>query len=369
MLAMSPRSEVSRALLPVAIGCVFSSCSTPEPAPYSGEVCQPYYQAELSVDPNLDALNVPKTVAGKINSAQVGDTVIRRYLNARFPAGEALIEDGLVAPIPMRLALNVDWSIENNISDLLTPDQIEALTKAGSCRKKASINLDNEVLTAGEAFENKLQAANVWSNKLKATTTSSNTLVRADKIYDPFVYKIKNYKGAAMWLFRSSIPMLPREELYRFGNSKPYNYEAEGIWELENGQYMLAVKKYKINRERDDEITDVEYLLLPTPSIKGIGLFAEDHSTPWINNDYFFDQRLIYNGLSGSTVKFLYREFSGSSNRSQYEQDVTYDLNIGEVIGFKSARFRILSATNTGIEYEVLAPFSKDGIYSEQKTY
>ena len=132
---------------------------------------------------------------------------------------------------------------------------------------------------------------------------------------------------------------------------------------------MLAVKKYKINRERDDEITDVEYLLLQTPSIKGIRLFAEDYSTPWINNDYFFDQRLIYNGLSGSTVKFLYREFSGSSNRSQYEQDVTYDLNIGEVIGFKSARFRILSATNTGIEYEVLAPFSKDGIYSEQKTY
>ena len=163
--------------------------------------------------------------------------------------------------------------------------------------------------------------------------------------------------------------MLPREELNRFGNSKPYNYEANGIWELENGQYMLAVKKYKINRERDDEITDVEYLLLPTPSIKGIRLFAEDYSTPWINNDYFFDQRLIYNGLSGSTVKFLYREFSGSNNRSQYEQDVTYDLNIGEVIGFKSARFRILSATNTGIEYEVLAPFSKDGIYSEQKTY
>ena len=62
---------------------------------------------------------------------------------------------------------------------------------------------------------------------------------------------------------------------------------------------MLAVKKYKINRERDDEITDVEYLLLPTPSIKGTRLFAEDYSTPWINNDYFLTKDLFITDYPG----------------------------------------------------------------------
>ena len=222
------------------------------------------------------------------------------------------------------------------------------------------------MLTAGEAFENKLQAANVWSNKLKATTTSSNTLVRADKIYDPFVYKITPRRRGNV-AFRSSIPCCLEKNCIVLAIASLTTMKRKEFGNWKTGNTCLQLKNTK-NPERDDEITDVEYLLLPTPSIKGIGQCGGSFNSV-INNRLLFDQRLIYNGLSGSTVKFLYREFSGSSNRSQYEQDVTYDLNIGEVIGFKSARFRILSATNTGIEYEVLAPFSKDGIYSEQKTY
>ena len=59
-------------------------------------------------------------------------------------------------------------------------------------------------------------------------------------------------------------------------------------------------------------------------------------------------------------MKFLYREFSGNTNRAPFAQEVTYDLNEGEVIGFKAARFRIMKATNTEIQYQVLEPFAPD---------
>lgn len=71
----------------------------------------------------------------------------------------------------------------------------------------------------------------------------------------------------------------------------------------------------------------------------------------------FFDRNLIYNGRSGDEVKFLYRELSGSTNRQAFQQEVTYDLKIGEIIGFKGARFKIIEADNIGIKYEVIETF------------
>tara|TARA_Y100001970_G_C14190539_1_gene835093 strand:+ start:221 stop:1267 length:1047 start_codon:yes stop_codon:yes gene_type:complete len=75
-------------------------------------------------------------------------------------------------------------------------------------------------------------------------------------------------------------------------------------------------------------------------------------------NDVLTQQELIYNGRSGDTVKFLYREFTSEGMaRAAFQQVVTYDLKIGEVIGFKGARFRILEADNINLSYEVLNHF------------
>ena len=164
-----------------------------------------------------------------------------------------------------------------------------------------------------------------------------------------------------MWLFTTPVDMK------RADHKRLPSFEALGIWEQQNNYHMLLVRKFLVDDE--GEILSKEFLLMPTPSIKGIKVLDSEHSVLWAKHDSFFDQRLIYNGLSGSTLKFLYREFWGYDNRESLQQEVTYDLKIGQVIGFKSARFRILSATNTEIEYEVLEPFSRDGVYSTQKTY
>lgn len=70
-----------------------------------------------------------------------------------------------------------------------------------------------------------------------------------------------------------------------------------------------------------------------------------------------FRQELIYNGRSGETVKFLYREFSGDYARPPFSQDVQYDLKDGNTIGFKGARIEIIEASNTRLSYRVLSSF------------
>jgi len=70
-----------------------------------------------------------------------------------------------------------------------------------------------------------------------------------------------------------------------------------------------------------------------------------------------FRQELIYNGRSGETVKFLYREFSGDYARPPFSQDVQYDLKDGMMIGFKGVRIEIVEASNTRLSYRVLSSF------------
>lgn len=70
-----------------------------------------------------------------------------------------------------------------------------------------------------------------------------------------------------------------------------------------------------------------------------------------------FRQELIYNGRSGDTVKFLYREFSGDYARPPFSQDIQYDLRDGNMIGFKGVRIEVVEATNTKLSYRLNSSF------------
>jgi hypothetical protein len=71
----------------------------------------------------------------------------------------------------------------------------------------------------------------------------------------------------------------------------------------------------------------------------------------------YFRQELIYNGRTGDSVKFLYRELAGGLQRMPFQQEVQYDINSDSVIGFKGARVEVHEATNTSIMYTVKQSF------------
>tara|TARA_X000001036_G_scaffold6549_1_gene5972 strand:- start:450 stop:1127 length:678 start_codon:yes stop_codon:yes gene_type:complete len=70
-----------------------------------------------------------------------------------------------------------------------------------------------------------------------------------------------------------------------------------------------------------------------------------------------FEQQLIYNGRVDNNLRFVYREFSDDMARSAFSQEVQYDLEESNVIGFKSVRIEVIEATNSRIQYKVLQPF------------
>lgn len=72
----------------------------------------------------------------------------------------------------------------------------------------------------------------------------------------------------------------------------------------------------------------------------------------------FLKRELLYNGVTGSVVHLSYREFFNDFARAAFSQDLVYDLEKSDVIGFKGMRIRVHSADNTAIEYEILSYFN-----------
>jgi len=71
-----------------------------------------------------------------------------------------------------------------------------------------------------------------------------------------------------------------------------------------------------------------------------------------------FKIELIYGGLTQKTISLSYREFKDGTARSAFTQELKYDLNDSDVIGFRGARFQVLKATNTNIRYKMLKPIN-----------
>ena len=72
-------------------------------------------------------------------------------------------------------------------------------------------------------------------------------------------------------------------------------------------------------------------------------------------------KELLYDGKSGTTIRFSYREFAatdgGAIARPAFTQDLTYDLAEDKIIGFQSVRIEVEEATNSHIIYKVLSSF------------
>ena len=69
-----------------------------------------------------------------------------------------------------------------------------------------------------------------------------------------------------------------------------------------------------------------------------------------------FKSELIYGGLSQKTISISYREFSDGTARPAFSQELKYDLNDSDMIGFRGARFQVIKATNTSIRYKMIKP-------------
>ena len=83
----------------------------------------------------------------------------------------------------------------------------------------------------------------------------------------------------------------------------------------------------------------------------------EEITTVTPNKEYL-RQEFIYNGKTSNSIKFIYREFFDNIARPSFTQELVYDINEDNIIGFRGLRIELLSSTNVNIKYKVLSYFN-----------
>lgn len=137
-----------------------------------------------------------------------------------------------------------------------------------------------------------------------------------------------------------------------FEAAEPLQFRATGHIQVRGGVFVPDAE------EAPPEIywhaTDTGLPLVdPNPDLR----FERTTHEDWRGDS--FRRQLVYNGRSGETIKLLYREFGEERIRPAFTQEVTYDLERGETVGFKGSRFQVLDASNTTIRYSVLNHLSE----------
>jgi hypothetical protein len=71
-----------------------------------------------------------------------------------------------------------------------------------------------------------------------------------------------------------------------------------------------------------------------------------------------FKYELLYEGISGKTIRLSYREFRGDLARPAESQDLLYDIDALPVtLTFKTVQLEVLGADNHALTYRVLSGF------------
>jgi hypothetical protein len=97
---------------------------------------------------------------------------------------------------------------------------------------------------------------------------------------------------------------------------------------------------------------------LYTKKVEGFKTKSEVYSVS--NCKDCFKQEFIFNGKIDSNLKFIYREYINDMARPAFNQELQYDSNESNVIGFKGLRIEVVKATNTNIAYKILSSFNKE---------
>lgn len=114
----------------------------------------------------------------------------------------------------------------------------------------------------------------------------------------------------------------------------------------------------------------VDYKVLPDGTVHGLWVYLGDNdlvefplkglkysvAVVPLDDARSFSRELVYTGRSGNSISVLYREFKNDMARPAFSQTLQYDLGSTDVIGYRGARFKVLAADNTKIDFEVLAP-------------
>ena len=67
-----------------------------------------------------------------------------------------------------------------------------------------------------------------------------------------------------------------------------------------------------------------------------------------------FKSQIIYSGITGNTLRAVYREYAEDYARPAFSQELQYNLDESKIISYKSIQIEIIEATNSYVKYKVI---------------
>jgi len=174
----------------------------------------------------------------------------------------------------------------------------------------------------------------------------------------------KNYQLKIQDDVRCKAPGAPGEWFFYKGNRVVFEKQSKY-----GAQYKMFGAKFKMFGALVD--ADVAKILISAddprnPKIMldqtfSTEIFVCENLTVGVEevNTVGFDElkrELIYTGVSKNVISITYREFKRDMARPAFTQDLKFDLGEGDLIGFKGSRFKVISANNIEIKYQVVKP-------------
>lgn len=213
-----------------------------------------------------------------------------------------------------------------------------------SCAPK--INYFSGVFSAPELHENTIRELGdavyysedvVYRDAVKITQLPSATIFKGDypfQVGDIIPYSGNNNKQN-IYSFKHDY-VANNGQLYHSANSIRYGVFGVAI----DKQTKKAYPSYGASNSPSTELID--------------GLLVETSKYVDPNCKKCLKKEFIYNGKANNTLKFVYREYIQDMARPAFTQELQYDLNESNIIGFKGLRIEVMKSTNTTIEYKVL---------------
>ncbi|MHC1730829.1 MAG: hypothetical protein AB9888_02160 [Bacteroidales bacterium] len=201
-----------------------------------------------------------------------------------------------------------------------------------------------------------------YSQKRENVTTELN-IVLSSEIGDAIVSKGEVISTAAVKITDSfELQSGFIKFLHSKGTVYPYMFSKKGYdfyfleTSLKDGRYWgIAINTNNSNEVFPALISSVKIAKV----VKKEPLINKTEIIELITScDDCYKQELLYTGKTGNIIKFTYREYIGNLARPSFFQDLEYDIQESDTIGFKGLRIKVLNTTNTGIGYEVISTFS-----------
>ena len=140
-------------------------------------------------------------------------------------------------------------------------------------------------------------------------------------------------------------------EYYRIGSTKVKWFYKEKFSTTEDVEADIRLKQ--------DGQLEIRFTY---PEEPGVELYEADaNSLSIVKSDQVVSttkptlrRELIYTGRNGPSVTLMYREFINDMARPAFTQVLQYDISTDPIIGYQGARFKVISANNVSITFDVI---------------